>query len=108
MTGSQAVAVAEVSGLAFGVLLATYTLVGGIRLAFGEGRGWQRLAIIGGSFVVAPFAYGAGWVIGIWLWPVALLIAGGLVIAPFRLLTRRGRRDLAYTMRWGRWKDRPK
>jgi peptidoglycan/LPS O-acetylase OafA/YrhL len=46
--------------------------------------------------------------LGVLLWPLFALCVIGMLLSPLSLFTRRGRDNLAYHMRRGRWKDRPR
>jgi hypothetical protein len=85
-----------------------YTLWGGFKAALAETDTTRRILTVIGRLLLAPLAYGAGWVMGIWLWPLALIGIFAMLITPFRLMTKSGRNDLAYTVRWGRRRDRPR
>lgn len=100
VTRQGIIGIAEWAGIAFGAWLVLYVVVGGFRAAFTDHHGWKRALTIGYTLLLTPAAFGFGWVIGLWLWPLAVAGIAVMAIMPFRLLTKDGRDDLAYTMRW--------
>ena len=90
--------------LAFAAFLTLYMLVMAIQGTRNDPM-WKRIASILIIIALSPVIFFLGFDIGLYIWPVLALGVAAMILWPLRLLTKKGRNDLMYTMRWGYWKD---
>lgn len=89
----------------FGVLAGVYAVVWVSAATRKSGAPWARAILVG--IASAPFIGFGCFLVGLLIWPLLVIAMMLMLISPLRLLTKGGRDDLAYSLRIGRWRDRP-